>query len=208
MSENLRTAGLFDIPPRPPPDEANLDARERIVRTAYELFRAYGFSAVGVDRIVAESNVAKTTLYHHFRSKDELLIAVLERHEEVWTGWLEREAEAAHGAPGASLVALFNALDCWFGHEGYEGCLFINCLLETRDRQSPVRAAAIASLQHVYELLRRLGSAAGARDAESLAHQLQVLMRGAIISAVERDHDAVRQARVLAFDLIERNLGE
>jgi AcrR family transcriptional regulator len=208
MSEKLRTAGPFDIPPRPPPNEANLDARERIGRTAYELFRAQGFSAVGVDRIVAESNVAKTTLYHHFRSKDELLIAVLERHEEVWTGWLEREAEAAHGPPGASLVALFDALDRWFGHDGYEGCLFINCLLETRDRQSPVRAAAIASIQHVYELLRRLATAAGARDAESLAHQLQVLMRGAIIAAVEGNHDAVGQARMLAFDLIERNLGE
>ena len=208
MSESLRTAGPFDIPPRPPPNEANLDARERIVRTAYELFRAQGFSAVGVDRIVAESNVAKTTLYHHFRSKDELLIAVLERHEEVWTGWLEREAEAAHGARGASLVAFFDALDRWFGHEGYEGCLFINDLLETHDRQSPVRAAAIASIQHVYELLRRLGAAAGARDAESLAHQLQVVMRGAIISAVEGNQDAVGQARMLAFDLIERNLGE
>jgi AcrR family transcriptional regulator len=208
MTEHLRAAGLFDIPPRPPPNEPNLDARERIVRTAYELFRAHGFSAVGVDRIVAESNVAKTTLYHHFHSKDELLIAVLERHEEVWTGWLEREAEAADGAPGASLVALFAALDRWFGHEGYEGCLFINCLLETRDRQSPVRAAAIASLQHVYELLRRLGTAAGARDAESLAHQLQVLMRGAIIAAVEGNQDAVGRAHKLALEAIERNLGE
>src|SRR6202790_4318254 len=126
MSENARRSEWFGVPPRPSPHEPDLGARERIVRTAYELFRAHGFSAVGVDRIVAESNVAKTTLYHHFRSKDELLIAVLERHEEVWTGWLEREAEAAHGAPGASLVALFAALDRWFEHEGYEGCLFIN----------------------------------------------------------------------------------
>src|ERR1700681_3971743 len=126
MSENARPVGPFDVPPRSPPDEADLDARERIVRTAYELFRAHGFSAVGVDRIVAESNVAKTTLYRHFRSKDELQIVVLERHEEVWMGWLEREAEAAHGARDASLVALFDALNRWFGHESYEGCLFIN----------------------------------------------------------------------------------
>ena len=208
MSENVRTAGLFDVPPRSPPHETDLDARERIVRTAYELFRAHGFAAVGVDRIVAESNVAKTTLYRHFRSKDELLIAVLERHEEVWTGWLEREAEAARGVRGASLVALFEALDRWFGHESYEGCLFINCLLETHDRQSPVRVAAITSIQHVHELLRRLAATAGARDAESLAHQLQVVMHGAIISAVERNHDAVEQARMLAFALIERELGE
>jgi len=207
MSGNARTADPSDVPPRGPPDEAGLDARERIVRTAYELFRAHGFSAVGVDRIVAESIVAKTTLYRHFRSKDELLIAVLERHDEVWTGWLEREAAAAHGARDASLIALFAALERWFDTESYEGCLFINGLLETHNRQSPVRSAAIASIEHVHELLRGLATAAGARDAESLAQQLQVVMRGAIVAAVERNQDAVRQARILALELIERNLG-
>jgi AcrR family transcriptional regulator len=207
MRGGARAAVVFDVPPRPRPDEPDLDARERIVRTAYELFREHGFSAVGVDRIVSESNVAKTTLYRHFHSKDELLIAVLGRNDEVWTGWLEREAEAAHGARGASLVALFGAVDRWFGHESYEGCLFINCLLETHDKESPVRATAIASLGRVHELLRQLCAAAGARDAVGLAHRLQVVMRGAIVAAVEGNRDAVGCARKLAVELIALELG-
>src|ERR1700737_4729271 len=80
------------LPPWPLLEDASIDARERIVRTAYELFRRSGLAAVGVDRIVAEAGVAKTTLYRHFHSKDELIVAVLDRHEDIWTRWLTQEA--------------------------------------------------------------------------------------------------------------------
>ena len=66
-------------------------ARDRLLGTAYELFRRHSLNAVGVDRIVAEAGVAKTTLYRHFPSKDELAASVLRHHEGVWTrGWLEQ----------------------------------------------------------------------------------------------------------------------
>ena len=65
-------------------------ARERVLGTAYELFHRHSLHTVGVDRIVAEAGVAKTTLYRHFPSKDELAVSVLARHQDVWlTGWLE-----------------------------------------------------------------------------------------------------------------------
>ena len=108
--------------------------------TAYELFTQHGLGGVGVDRIVAEVGVAKTTLYRHFGSKDALAVAVLLRHEELWTqGWLESEVVARATPPGGSILAIFDALDEWFGQADYEGCLFINTLLETRDQSSPVR---------------------------------------------------------------------
>jgi AcrR family transcriptional regulator len=195
---------MYAVPPRPAPAEGDPEARERILRTAYELFRAHGFNAVGVDRIVAESGAAKTTLYRHFHSKDELMIAVLERNEEVWTGWLEREAERARSSGGAPILALFDALAKWFGHESYEGCLFINSVLETHDRASPVHAAATASMQNVYKLLRRLAEDAGARDPQGFAQQLQLVMRGTIVAAVEGNAEAVAHARSLARLLIER----
>ena len=93
----------FQIPPRSPAGVASADARERILATAYELFTRHGLVAVGVDRIVAEAGVAKTTLYRHFGSKDGLAVAVLLRHEELWTRkWLEPEAARLARAPGGS----------------------------------------------------------------------------------------------------------
>jgi AcrR family transcriptional regulator len=190
------------IPPRPPLPAAGADARERILATAYELFNQHGLGAVGVDRIVAEAGVAKTTLYRHFRSKEALAVAVLQRHELLWTrGWLEPEAERLADSPGGNLLAIFDALDEWFAQADYEGCLFINTLLETRDHSSPVRQAAIAAIEHIYEVVQRLAEEAGVLDPEALAHQIQILMRGCIVAALEGGDDAVKQGRLAAQQL-------
>src|SRR6266849_9807127 len=89
--------------------------RERVLETAYGLFKRHGLQAVGVDRIVAEAGVAKTTLYRHFPSKDDLAVAVLRHHEDVWTkGWLEQTIAHRGTTAGARLLGLFDAFDEWF----------------------------------------------------------------------------------------------
>jgi AcrR family transcriptional regulator len=192
------------IPPRPPPEAAGSDARERILQTAYELFTRYGLAAVGVDRIVAEAGVAKTTLYRHFGSKDGLAVAVLLRHEQLWTcKWLEPEARRLARAPGGGPAAIFDALDEWFGQADYEGCFFINSLLETRDHASPVREAAITAIEQVYLVVRRLLEEAGIPDADALAQQIQIIMRGSIVAAVEGRPDAAKHARMATQRLLE-----
>jgi AcrR family transcriptional regulator len=192
------------IPPRPPPGAAGGDARERILETAYELFTQNGLAAVGVDRIVAEAGVAKTTLYRQFGSKDGLAVAVLARHEQLWTRkWLEPAAERLASSHEGGPAAIFDALDEWFGQADYEGCLFINSLLETRDRSSPVRAEAIAAIGNVYEVVQRLLEEAGIPDSDARAHQIQLVMRGCIVAAVEGRRDAVKQGRVAAQRLLE-----
>jgi AcrR family transcriptional regulator len=192
------------IPPRPPYEAAGGDARERILETAYELFTHYGLAAVGVDRIVAEAGVAKTTLYRHFGSKDGLAVAVLLRHEQLWTRkWLEPEATRLAGAPGGGPAAIFDALDEWFGQADYEGCFFINSLLETRDHASPVREAAIAAIEQVYVVVRRLLEEAGIADADALAQQIQIIMRGCIVAAAEGRLDTAKHGRMAAQRLLE-----
>jgi AcrR family transcriptional regulator len=192
------------IPPRPPPGAAGGGARERILATAYELFLQHGLAAVGVDRIVAEAGVAKTTLYRHFHSKAGLAVAVLLRHEELWTRrWLKPEAERLASSREDGPIAIFDALDEWFGQADYEGCLFINSLLETRDHSSPVRKVAITAIEHVYEVVQRLLEEAGVIDSEALAHQIQIIMRGCIVAAVEGRADAVKQGRAAAQRLLE-----
>jgi AcrR family transcriptional regulator len=193
-----------NVPPRPPLEAADGDARERILATAYELFTQHGLVAVGVDRIVAEAGVAKTTLYRHFRSKDALAVAVLERHELLWTRrWLEPEAMRLARSPGGGPIAIFDALDEWFGQADFEGCLFLNALLETRDRASPVRRAAVAAIENVYDVVQRLLEEAGIVNSEAVAHQVQIIMRGTIIAAVQGQADAVKQGRVAAQRLLE-----
>jgi AcrR family transcriptional regulator len=159
----------------------------------------------GVDRIVAEAGVAKTTLYRHFGSKDGLAVAVLLRHEELWTRkWLEPDATRLASAPGGGPAAIFDALDEWFGQADYEGCFFINSLLETRDRSSPVREAAIAAIEQVYVAVRRLLEEVGIPDSDALAHQIQLVMRGCIVAAAEGRHDdAAKHGRVVAQRLLE-----
>jgi len=195
------------VPPRPTPAEAGADARERIIRTAYELFTRYGLAAVGVDRIVAEASVAKTTLYRHFHSKDELIVAVLERHQQLWLrDWLQPRLAAGGTSAAERLLAVFDSFEEWFGDDSFNGCLFINSLGETRDRASAVRRAAIQAIEDVYVLLEQLTVEAGAREPELLARQIQLLMRGTIIAATEGRAEAVHEARDAARQLIERAL--
>jgi AcrR family transcriptional regulator len=181
-------------------------ARERILRTAYDLFQRNSLNSVGVDRIVAEAEVAKTTLYRHFQSKDDLAVAVIRRHEDVWTReWLEQAIAARATAPGAQLLAVFDAFGEWFGRDDYEGCLFTRILLETHDRASPVRAAAATGLGNVRAVLRKLADKAGANDPGALALQIQMLLLGAIVAAIYGDLEAAQQARGVARLLLERD---
>lgn len=207
MSPQTSQADRPRIPPRPAPGEAGKDARERIIRTAYELFTSHGLAAVGVDRIVAEANVAKTTLYRHFRSKDELIAEVLARHHQLWLrDWLEPATGDSGGSPAEKLLGIFDSFEEWFGDTDFHGCFFINSLVETRDPTSPVRLASIQAIADVYVLLERLAVETGAREPERLARQIQLLMRGAIVATTEGHTEAVHEARDAAQQLIERAL--
>src|SRR6267142_6868426 len=106
-------------------------ARERIERTAYELFSRHGIRAIGVDTLAARAGVAKMTLYKHYPSKNALALAFLRRREELWTrSWLQREVEHRARSPRARLLAVFDIFDQWFQRADYEGCAFAKVLLE------------------------------------------------------------------------------
>ncbi len=183
------------------------DARARILRTAYDLFCRHGLQAVGIDRIIAEAGVAKMTLYRQFRSKDDLVLAVLQLRQELWTwGWLASEVERRGRTPEGRLLAIFDAFDDWFRQDGFEGCLFMNSLLESHDRKSPVGAASVMGLADVRSLIRRLAEEAGVANPEAFARQWQMLMWGAIVDAGEGDILAAKRARDLGSLLIEREL--
>src|SRR3979490_501371 len=127
---------------RHPSATRSIGARERIDRTAYQLFSRHGLRAVVVYTPAARAGVAKMTLYKHYPSKDELALAFLRRREELWTrSWLQREVERRARAPAGRLLAIFDVFEKWFRRRDFEGCSFIKVLIEHDDRGHPVRKA-------------------------------------------------------------------
>ena len=150
----------------------DVGARERILSTAYELFSVHGLNVIGVDRIVAESGVAKTTLYRHFRSREGLVLAVLELHEALWTrAWLQQEIERRARTPRTRLLAIFDAFGDWFDEASFEGCLFTNVLLETHDDSSAIRISAVKRLATIRDLVQTYADGAGIPEPEALLRQ-------------------------------------
>ena len=179
-------------------------ARERILDTAFALFYARGIRAVGVDLIIAESEVAKATFYKHFPAKDDLIAAYLDRVDAAWTGQLRDAAAAAGPAPADQLVGLFDALGSACRRDGYRGCGFINAAAETAPG-TVAHDRTVAHKQKVLAWLRDLAADAGAPYPDRLARSLALLLDGALSSgALDADPEAVEVARDTAARLVEQ----
>jgi AcrR family transcriptional regulator len=180
-------------------------ARERILDSAYDLFSRRGIRAVGIDEVIERATVAKATLYRHFPSKDDLVLAFLRKREERWThGWVEQEARRRGDTPAESLLAIFDLFDEWFHRDDFEGCSFVNVLLETADLDHPVGAASALHLANIRGVLKKLATEAGLRDVDEFALSFHILMKGAIVQAGEGDREAAKRAQAMARLLIEQ----
>ena len=138
-------------------------ARDRILDTAFRLFYAHGIRAVGVDRIIAESGVAKATFYKWFPSKDDLVVAYLDKVDGIWSGQLHDAAAAAGPDPADELVGLFDALGTACRRDGYRGCAFLNAAAEAVPG-TPVHDRTVAHKTAVLEWVTGLAAVAGAPD--------------------------------------------
>jgi AcrR family transcriptional regulator len=181
-------------------------ARERIMNAAYELFSRRGIRAVGTDEVIDRAGVAKATLYRHFAKKNDLVLAVLERREEIWThGLIEGQSEQRGTTPEEQLLAIFDVMHDWFQlRDGFEGCSFINVLLEL-GADHPAGQASIAHIDNVRDIVRRRALAAGLIDVEDFASSWHILMKGAIVLAAVGDLNAARRAQKMALTLIEQH---
>ena len=183
-----------------------LPPRERILDTAYELFSHRGVHDVGIDELIERAGVAKATLYRHFRSKDDLVLAFLEQREQLWThGWVEAEARRRGETPEEQLLAIFDLFDEWFHRDDFEGCSFINVLLETGNLDHPVGRASADYLENIRSVVRELAQDAGLRDPDAFALSWHILMKGSIVQAAEGDRDAAKRAQALGRLLIEQH---
>lgn len=182
--------------------------RDHLVDTAIELFYSGGYHATGIDKILSKAGVAKMTLYNHFRSKDELILAALRRRDEQFRNWFMRAVEKHADQPRARLLAVFDVLDEWFQDSRFKGCMFVKASAEFSEPDNPIHGTCAEHQDLLLGYVTSLTAAAGAQDPKSLAEEIMLLMEGAIV----RRHtacrkDAAKRARNAAEALIDRTLG-
>lgn len=179
-------------------------ARERILASAYELFSQHGIRAIGIDAIIKHSGVARMTLYRNFSSKNELVLEFLRERAERWTlDWLQREVNERGVDARERLLAIFDIFAEWFEHEQFEGCAFMNVMLETSDRSSPIRNESVERLAEIRGFLVELAVEARTPDPDDFARKWHILMKGAIVAACEGDRLAAHRAKGLGQLLLD-----
>lgn len=183
------------------------DTRERIIVAAHDLFYEGGFHAIGLDRIIGDVGVTKTTFYNHFESKDDLVVAVLEWHDRWWRdtflGMLRRlGGDTAIG----QLRAIPDALDEMF-RDRFTGCIFVNASVEFPAPTDPAHQAAAGHKASMMDTIRQICGYANADDPRALAEELAMIMEGAYVTRhVSQNPHTVDIARRLCALAIERRV--
>lgn len=159
------------------------DLRERILEIASRLFYRRGVRAVGVDLVVEEAGVAKTSLYRHFRTKDDLVAAFLAREDQDFWGTWDTVAERHKGSPEAELDAHLEWIGERVGRPNYRGCPQINVAAEFPEADHPARKVAAAHKRELRHRLKGIAERLGVGRPDELAGQLALLVNGAFVSS-------------------------
>jgi AcrR family transcriptional regulator len=187
------------------PDEPK-NARDRILQTSIDLFYRHGFHAIGLDRILAEVGVTKTTFYNHFESKDELVVEAIRTRDRWERGaWAGAVAKLAGDDPRAQLLAMFDVLDVWFHDPDFIGCMFINTAAEFPNPNDPAHRAAAEHKVAARDDIRDMAKAAGATQPEVFADLYTTVLEGTLI--LRQVHGRDEAARI-SRPVIERLIAE
>ena len=183
--------------------------RDELVRKALKTFYRDGFGATGMDKLVAETGVSKTSMYKHFRTKDELILAVLRLRDENFRNWLTRRIEQLAKSPKERLLALFDALDEWFAEDTFRSCMFIKASSEYQDPNNPIHAACAEHKRLLLTYIEDVAIKAGGENPALLARQLLLLKEGAIVTAHLQGRGGVAEdAKKVAKILVDRAIPE
>lgn len=186
--------------------------REELVDAAMKVFHKHGFRSTSLDRVLEESGVSRMTLYNHFASKDELILAALRRRDEIFRNRMMKFVEGRATTPVERVLAVFDYHEQWFSDRNFCGCMFINASAEFDNPQGPVRRVAADHKLEIQRYLAEQCEAAHLKDASTLAAQLNLLLEGAIVTAHvvgqsgrsgDTPGDAARRAKLMAQRLID-----
>lgn len=178
--------------------------RDELVQKALQAFYRHGFQATGMDMLVAETGISKTSMYKHFRTKEDLILAVLRLRDEQFRNWLYRRMEALADTPRQQLIAMFDALEEWFDEPGYKGCMFIKASSEYQDADHVIHQQSADHKRMLERHMTDLAEKAGLTDPGRLARQLLLLKEGAIVTAhLGHTDNPAKDAKAAAMQLLE-----
>lgn len=180
------------------------EKRDHLIDVAAALFNRLGFHAAGVDQVIAEAGIAKTTLYRHFPSKDDLIVAVLKREDERFREDMRHAVERSAGTPVDKLLATFDFLEGWFKGQSFHGCPFVSAASEHSERGNPIFREAAMHKRLLIAYFEELARGAGLDRPRELAEEINLLQEGAIaVAHVTGDWKAARKAKDVAVRLID-----
>jgi AcrR family transcriptional regulator len=179
------------------------EKRQHIVEIAYGLFKRVGFHATGIDRIIAEADVAKMTMYRHFPNKDGLIVEVLDWRAQRFERQLDRLAETAT-TPEQKIATIFDWYEGWFDSPDFHGCLFQHALAEFGDPEHPVFKAVSRQKNGLKWRMQEIIEASMSADqAESMASALFMLIEGAtLLAQIGQGKAAIQDARQAAARIL------
>ena len=186
--------------------------RDELVEAAMNIFYRNGFHNTGLDQIQKESGISKMTLYNHFKSKDELIVAALRRRDEIFRNQLMKFVDSSSKNPIERLMAVFDYHEYWFNQDTFQGCMFINASAEFCDCNCPSRRVSAEHKLEIVRFLQELCELADLSHPIELSEQLNLLLEGAIVNAhvvgnvCNNEHtpsDAIHRAMSMAKRLIK-----
>jgi AcrR family transcriptional regulator len=176
--------------------------RNRLLEAADRLFYTEGVRAVGIDRVLAEAEAAKASLYSHFGCKDELVAAYLERR--VAAARASIDAFVSPVPPEERALRMFDWILEWVEAPEFRGCPMQHVVSEIADPAHPARLVAASQREWLFERFTEWAKAAGAPNPKALAGALVVLFDGAVAASEQDGPQRARDARWAAKALLER----
>ncbi|MGW0853941.1 TetR/AcrR family transcriptional regulator [Streptomyces sp. NPDC002690] len=188
-----------------PKERGTSEARSRLLDTATRIFYAEGIHSVGVDRIVAEAQVTRATLYRHFTGKEDLVLAYLDRTDQALRAQAEA-AQAGEQAPADKIRAVCRTIAAGVESEGFRGCAFLNAAAEYPDADHPVHRAVLSHRQWFLATITGLLAETGDPAAEPAARHLVMLRDGAMVSGCLADPATVSETFLRGVEGLLRTL--
>lgn len=180
------------------------EKKSHLVQVARDLFNRLGYRATGVDQVIAEAGIAKTTLYRHFETKEDLIVAVLHEIDDQYREAMRQFVDRKTSDPKQKIGATFGYLESWFKEDTFFGCPFICAAKEYCERSSPVFQEAVLHKRLMIAYFEELARAAKLKNPKRIAEEINLLHEGAIsVAHVTGDTRAAQKAKAMAEILIE-----
>ena len=157
--------------------------REELIDAAMKVFQKNGFHGTSLDKVLQEGGISRMTMYNHFKSKDELIVAALRRSDEIFRNDMMKFVERRADDPIERLLAVFDFHLSVLEDENFCGCMFVNAAGEFNDPESQIRRVAADHKREIVRYLSDLCRRAGIKDSDALAVQLVMLLSGSIVMA-------------------------